>query len=111
MVRRGARVYPQNGHETQHDEVDKINVSPVLIRKGDTKVALYGMGSMRDERLNRMWQGKKVKFLKVNSDKVNNSDDEDEEDSFVWMAVMLLKDCEKAWGSVGVTKKIFPVVS
>lgn len=65
----------------KHDEVDKINVSPVLIRKGDTKVALYGMGSMRDERLNRMWQGKKVKFLKVNSDKVNDIDDEDEEDN------------------------------
>ena len=44
----------------RQDEVDNVRVSPVLLQKGDTRVALYGMGSMRDERLNRMWQGKKV---------------------------------------------------
>jgi double-strand break repair protein MRE11 len=44
----------------RQDEVDNVRVSPVLLRKGSTRVALYGMGSMRDERLNRMWQGKKV---------------------------------------------------
>jgi double-strand break repair protein MRE11 len=48
----------------RQDEVDKVEVSPILIEKGDTKVALYGMGSMRDERLNRMWRGKKVRFLR-----------------------------------------------
>lgn len=48
----------------RQDEVDNVNVSPILLQKGETKVALYGMGSMRDERLNRMWQGKKVKFLR-----------------------------------------------
>ena len=48
----------------RHDEVDKVQVSPVLLKKGNTKVALYGMGSMRDERLNRMWQAKKIRFLK-----------------------------------------------
>jgi double-strand break repair protein MRE11 len=42
--------------------VDKVEVSPVLLQKGDTQVALYGMGSLRDERLNRMWQSKKVRF-------------------------------------------------
>jgi double-strand break repair protein MRE11 len=47
----------------RQDEVDNVNVSPVLIEKGDTKIALYGLGSMRDERLNRMWSGQKVKFL------------------------------------------------
>lgn len=48
----------------RQDEVDNVRISPVLLQKGETKVALYGMGSMRDERLNRMWQGKKVKFLR-----------------------------------------------
>ena len=43
--------------------VDKVEISPVLLQKGDsTQVALYGMGSLRDERLNRMWQSKKVRF-------------------------------------------------
>jgi len=64
----------------RQDEVDKVVVSPVLIHKGETKVALYGMGSMRDERLNRMWQGKKVRFLKANPDKDNNNDSDDNSD-------------------------------
>ena len=46
------------------DKVDSVEVHPVLLKKGDTRVALYGLGSMRDERLNRMWQQKKVKFLR-----------------------------------------------
>lgn len=39
-----------------------MEISPILLKKGDTQVALYGMGSLRDERLNRMWQSKKVRF-------------------------------------------------
>ena len=57
----------------RQDNVDDVNISPVLLQKGNTKVALYGMGSMRDERLNRMWQGKKVKFLKPDEDYDNNN--------------------------------------
>lgn len=60
----------------RQDEVDNIKINPILIQKGDTKVALYGMGSMRDERLNRMWQGKKVKFLRP---EVGGGDDDDDE--------------------------------
>jgi double-strand break repair protein MRE11 len=39
-----------------------VEISPILLQKGETQVALYGMGSLRDERLNRMWQSKKVRF-------------------------------------------------
>ena len=60
----------------RQDEVDKVEISPVLVKKGDTRVAIYGMGSMRDERLNRMWQGKKVRFLEPE----DNGDDEEEEE-------------------------------
>ena len=61
----------------RHDEVDKVTVSPILLRKGDeTKVALYGMGSMRDERLNRMWSKKKVTFLRPTSDLESESGEE-----------------------------------
>lgn len=35
-------------------------VNPILLRKGKVKVALYGLGNIRDERLHRMWQQKKV---------------------------------------------------
>ena len=79
----------------RQDEVDNVRISPVLLQKGSTKVALYGMGSMRDERLNRMWQGKKVKFLRpergggssgnmhnVDEDEDGGGGDEDEKEWF-----------------------------
>ncbi|KAJ2077668.1 meiotic recombination [Coemansia sp. RSA 988] len=34
-------------------EVDNIRVSPVLLRKGRTRLALFGLGNVRDERLHR----------------------------------------------------------
>jgi double-strand break repair protein MRE11 len=42
----------------------EVEVSPVLIKKGNTQVALYGLGSMREERLNRLWQTAKFSFLR-----------------------------------------------
>ena len=42
----------------------------------ETKVALYGMGAMRDERLNRMWSKKKVTFLRPTSDLESESGDD-----------------------------------
>ncbi|GBG88571.1 hypothetical protein CBR_g48040 [Chara braunii] len=36
--------------------VGTISIRPVLIRKGETQVALYGLGNIRDERLNKMFQ-------------------------------------------------------
>jgi len=37
----------------RQDDVDKVEIEAVLLEKGSTRVAIYGMGSMRDERLNR----------------------------------------------------------
>ena len=48
----------------RQEHVDRVEVSPVLLRKGNTRIALYGLGNMRDERLNRLWQQKKVRFLR-----------------------------------------------
>lgn len=36
--------------------VGQIRIHPILIRKGTTSMALYGIGNIRDERLNRMFQ-------------------------------------------------------
>ena len=33
--------------------VDKIALTPILVHKGETKLALYGLGHVRDERLGR----------------------------------------------------------
>ena len=48
----------------RQDQVDKIEIRPILLQKGESRVAIYGMGALRNERLNRMWQGKKVRFVR-----------------------------------------------
>jgi double-strand break repair protein MRE11 len=48
----------------RQEQVNQISIEPVLVQKGITHLALYGMGSMRDERLNRMWQSQKVQFAR-----------------------------------------------
>jgi double-strand break repair protein MRE11 len=46
--------------------VEKIEVSPVLFVKGNTRVALFGIGHMKDERLNIAFETKNIKFLRPN---------------------------------------------
>eukprot|EP00526_Cylindrotheca_closterium_P004416 CAMPEP_0113627434 /NCGR_PEP_ID=MMETSP0017_2-20120614/14209_1 /TAXON_ID=2856 /ORGANISM="Cylindrotheca closterium" /LENGTH=785 /DNA_ID=CAMNT_0000537691 /DNA_START=23 /DNA_END=2380 /DNA_ORIENTATION=+ /assembly_acc=CAM_ASM_000147 len=48
----------------KQDKIDQVQVSPILMKKGDTHLALYGLGSMRDERLHRMWRSQQLKFLR-----------------------------------------------
>lgn len=40
------------GQSTNDDEAleDGLKVKPILLQKGDTKLALYGMGNIRDDR-------------------------------------------------------------
>jgi double-strand break repair protein MRE11 len=45
-------------------ESDNIDVKPILLQKGQTKLALYGMSNVRDERLYRTFRDGKVKFFK-----------------------------------------------
>ncbi|KAF2691364.1 DNA repair exonuclease [Lentithecium fluviatile CBS 122367] len=44
-------------------QVDKIEIKPVLLQKGNTKLALYGLSNVRDERLFHTWRDGKVKFF------------------------------------------------
>ncbi|KAF3823129.1 hypothetical protein GH733_010565 [Mirounga leonina] len=48
--------------------VEKIDISPVLLQKGSTKIALYGLGSIPDESLYRMFINKKVTMLRPKED-------------------------------------------
>lgn len=52
-------------------ESDNINVKPVLLQKGRTKLALYGLSNVRDERLNRTFRDGKVKFFQPSLQKDN----------------------------------------
>lgn len=49
--------------------LEKIQLSPLLLQKGSTKLALYGLGSVRDERLHRMFVKKDVTMLRPREDK------------------------------------------
>lgn len=50
------------------ETVDDVEITPILMQKGSTKVALYGIGAIRDERLNRMWNQKRVKFVRLSQE-------------------------------------------
>lgn len=47
-------------------QTDQIDITPILLQKGTTKLALYGMASVRDERLFKSFQDKRVKFQRPN---------------------------------------------
>lgn len=49
--------------------IEDIEVVPILFRKGKTKIALYGIGNMKDERLNMAFENKRIKFKRPLKDK------------------------------------------
>ena len=44
----------------KHSDLKQIEVSPLLITKGATRLALYGMSSVRDERLHRLFRSEQA---------------------------------------------------
>ncbi|XP_063286731.1 double-strand break repair protein MRE11 [Pelobates fuscus] len=55
-------------HFGRTTSVEKIDISPVLLQKGCSKIALYGLGSIPDERLYRMFVNKQVTMLRPRED-------------------------------------------
>ena len=45
-------------------ESDNLHVRPVLLQKGRTKLALYGLSNVRDERLFRTFRDRRVRFYR-----------------------------------------------
>eukprot|EP01130_Rhizamoeba_saxonica_P004058 TRINITY_DN1674_c0_g1_i11.p2 TRINITY_DN1674_c0_g1~~TRINITY_DN1674_c0_g1_i11.p2 ORF type:complete len:601 (-),score=141.20 TRINITY_DN1674_c0_g1_i11:1910-3712(-) len=54
------------GKATNYDD---ISIYPILLEKGKTKIALYGLGNVRDERLFNTFSKKKVKLLRPVQDR------------------------------------------
>lgn len=50
-------------HFGKSPSCDNVEVTPVLLKKGITKLALYGIGAMRDERLHTTFAKKNVNML------------------------------------------------
>ena len=40
--------------------LEQLKFQPILLKKGDTFVSIYGIGSMNDDRLFRLFQEEKV---------------------------------------------------
>ncbi|KAK9456781.1 Mre11 DNA-binding presumed domain-containing protein [Dipodascopsis uninucleata] len=55
-------------------ENDNIVIAPLLFQKGFTRIAIYGMANVRDERLYRTFRDHKVKFLRP--DRTSSSESE-----------------------------------
>lgn len=49
----------------KYDNIENIEVSPILLKKGETRLALYGLSHIRDERLGRLFRDGKVCFNKL----------------------------------------------
>jgi double-strand break repair protein MRE11 len=49
-------------------EVDNIAIKPILLRKGESKLALYGLGNVRDERLYRTFERNQVTMFRPTED-------------------------------------------
>ena len=52
-------------------EADNIQVRPILLQKGNTKLALYGLSNVRDERMFRTFRDNKVKWFRPNIQKTD----------------------------------------
>ncbi|KAG2219859.1 hypothetical protein INT45_000746 [Circinella minor] len=61
-----------------HD-LNDIKVYPILMAKGDTKLALYGLGNVRDERLHHAWRDGSVSFIRPAGNRENEEEEEEEE--------------------------------
>lgn len=48
--------------------VEDIQIKPILLQKGATKLAIYGMGYVPDERLSRMFEQHQVTFFQPPDD-------------------------------------------
>ncbi|XP_069828080.1 double-strand break repair protein MRE11 [Dendropsophus ebraccatus] len=58
-------------HFGRSTSVEKIDISPILLQKGRTKIAMYGLGSIPDERLYRMFVNKQVTMLRPREDEAS----------------------------------------
>lgn len=46
------------------ENLEQLEIEPILIEKEDVKVAIYGLGSIRDERLHRIFLHNKIKWIR-----------------------------------------------
>ncbi|MFH4975789.1 hypothetical protein AB6A40_002498 [Gnathostoma spinigerum] len=50
------------------EAIEHFEITPILLRKGQTNLAIYGIGSQRDDRLCRAFREEKISFLRPRED-------------------------------------------
>ncbi|KAL7409704.1 Metallo-dependent phosphatase-like protein [Mrakia frigida] len=55
---------PADDERSENQQKKGLNISPVLLKKGTTKLALYGIGNVKDSRLNSEMRNGRVRLLK-----------------------------------------------
>jgi double-strand break repair protein MRE11 len=53
----------------KQSKVDDVNISPILLKKNDIRLALYGLGNIRDPSLHRSFTLNKVGFVRPRNEK------------------------------------------
>ncbi|KAK7597819.1 hypothetical protein V9T40_010044 [Parthenolecanium corni] len=49
-------------------DLTEVKISPILLRKGNSKIALYGLSHIKDERLSRLFRDGKVQWFRPDED-------------------------------------------
>jgi len=47
----------------RQSDLSEVRIHPILFEKGSTKLAVFGLGALREERLHRLWREKKVHLM------------------------------------------------
>ncbi|KAK4533842.1 hypothetical protein CCYA_CCYA19G4724 [Cyanidiococcus yangmingshanensis] len=82
---------------------DEIRIRPLLLRKGDTKLALYGLGHVREERLYATWQVEQRVVFEVPADA-----DDDSSLSEYFHLFVLHQNRERRGHAKAVTRDLLP---
>eukprot|EP01022_Parablepharisma_sp_SALTPOND_P002168 TRINITY_DN108915_c0_g1_i1.p2 TRINITY_DN108915_c0_g1~~TRINITY_DN108915_c0_g1_i1.p2 ORF type:complete len:483 (+),score=44.19 TRINITY_DN108915_c0_g1_i1:77-1450(+) len=74
------------------DSLEKIDVQPLLFEKGRTRIALYGIGYVKDERLNLAFEKKLITFRRPEGE---------------WFNILVLHQTKERGAAVGTNKRAF----
>ncbi len=77
--------------------IEKFIIKPVLLSKGNTKIALYGIGHMKDERLNIAFENGKIQFERP----INSQNRVDE----TWFNILVLHQNKYKGVALGASRK------
>eukprot|EP00826_Nyctotherus_ovalis_P047848 TRINITY_DN5572_c0_g2_i1.p1 TRINITY_DN5572_c0_g2~~TRINITY_DN5572_c0_g2_i1.p1 ORF type:complete len:478 (-),score=181.27 TRINITY_DN5572_c0_g2_i1:128-1561(-) len=74
------------------ETLDKIEVEPILFQKGGTRIALYGIGYIKDERFNLAFENKQIKFLRPEGD---------------WFNILIIHQTKERGTAIGMNKRAY----